>query len=230
MTGRVLLAVIFVLFFCISPLSAGEAQTAPHLDNAKLTVDEPHLHRKPEVSRKLIINERYEYYDIQGATIAELERQMRQHGTRLNNGKVYAALTTWDIRYTYGITERADKYSIDSVMTDISVVYRLPNRLPVATVNSELLSEQWEQYLLHLKEHEYGHKEIAVRAAAEINQTLAVLGSFNSREQLKREAKRQVAGLFKRLKELQITYDDETNHGIKQGAVLAARQAEPDKM
>lgn len=225
MTGRPLLPIIFALFCYVSPLSAGDAQPSPHVQSAKLNVDDkPRPHRKQEVSRRLIINERYEYYDIQGANIAELERQMRQRGTRLNNGKVYAALTTWDIRYTYEISEHADNYSIDSVITDISVVYRLPNRLPVATVNSALLSEQWERYLLHLKEHEYGHKQISVKAAAEINQTLAGLGSFNSREQLQREAKRQVAALFKRLKELQITYDDETNHGIKQGAVLAASE------
>lgn len=222
MTGRRLFRIVFVLLFCASPVLAGEANTSSNLEVAKNSADDnPFRQNRQEASRKLRIEESYAFYDIEGTSVAELKQQMRQGGTRWNDGKVYAALTTWDIRYNYEITEEAGNYSIKSAETDISVVYLLPNRIAAADAAPEPLAGQWETYMKHLREHEYGHKDISVKAAAEINLALAALRGFSSREKLEKEVKRLVAAKFKRLKELQIAYDDETSHGIKQGAILA---------
>jgi predicted secreted Zn-dependent protease len=222
LTGRHLFRIIFVLLFSASPLLAGEANSYQHPRDAKYSADDNSFrHKSHGASCRLRIDENFEYYDIEGTTIAELKQQMRQGGTKWDDGKVYAALTTWDIRYNYEITEKAGTYSIKSVATDISVVFHLPNRIAVAAA-PELLAGQWETYMENLMEHEYGHKDISVKAAAEINQTLASLESFSSKEKLDNEAKRLVAAKFKRLKELHIAYDEETRHGIMQGAILVA--------
>jgi len=221
MSWNSLLQIIFVLLFCASTLLAGEANTSRKHHDVKVKVDDKPFRLKiREASRKLRIEESYSFYDIEGASIDELKLKMRLGGTRWNDGKVYAALTTWDIRYNYEITEEAGQYSIKSVVTDISLVYRLPNRIAVPVADSELLALQWETFMKHLKEHEYGHKDISVKAAAEINQTLASLAGFNSREELDKEAKRLAKAKFKQLKKLHVDYDDDTNHGIKQGAIL----------
>lgn len=223
MTWRCLLRIIFVLLFCASPLLADEANTSNKLHAVISTNDDkPSRQKIREASRKLRIEENYSFYDIEGASIDELKLKMRLSGTKWNDGKVYAALTTWDIRYNYEITGEAGNYSIKSVVTDISLVYRLPNRIPIPAADSELLAIQWETFMKHLKEHEYGHKDISVKAAAEINQILASMGSFKSREELDKEAKRLAKATFRKLKKLHIDYDDDTNHGIKQGAILIA--------
>lgn len=222
MTGRCLLPIVFALFFCASPTLAGVANSSEHLHVVKNSADENLFRQKSqEVPRAVRLDESYDFYDIEGSSVAELKQQMRQAGTKWNDGKVYAALTTWDIRYHYDITEEAGTYSLKSVVTDISVVYHLPNWTDVASAAPELAG-QWETYMKHLMEHEYGHKDLSVKAAAEISQALAELGSFSSKEQLEKNVKRLVEAKFKRLKELQIAYDDETRHGIQQGAVLAA--------
>ena len=203
MTGRRLLRVIFVLLFCASPLLAGESDTSKNLQVAKIiTDDNPFQQKRQEVPRKLRINENYSFYDIKGTNVSELKREMRQGGTKWNDGKVYAALTTWDIRYNYDITSEAGKYSIKSVVTDIDVVYHLPNRIAVAAAASGQLSGQWKTYMDRLKEHEFGHKDISVKAATEINEILAGLGSFSSKKELQKEAKRLVEAKLKQLKEL----------------------------
>jgi len=222
LTGRHLFGIIFVVIFSASPLLADEADLYQHPHDEKNSADENSFqHKRHGASCRLRIDESFEYYDIEGSNISELKQQMRQRGTKWNDGKVYAALTTWDIRYNYEITEKAGIYSVKSVATDISVGFHLPNRIAVAAT-PELLAGQWDKYMQNLIEHEYGHKDISVKAAAEINQTLASLESFSSKEKLDNEAKRLVAAKFKRLKELHIAYDEETRHGIKQGAILVA--------
>ena len=222
MTWRPFVTLLVLLLCCVVPLLPTEAHTFEGTQLAKLSLDDlQQPHRSREASRTLKINETFEFYDIKGSSIAELEQQMRLHGTSWDDGKVYAAVTSWDIRYHYEIAEEAGNYSIDSVVTDVFVIYRLPRMAASSSLDSGPLSQQWETYLKHLKEHEYGHKEISLKAAAEINQSLAELGSFSSKGALKKEAKRLVAIALKRLKQLQVAYDEETRHGVQQGAVLA---------
>lgn len=222
MTGRRLFPIVFALFFCASPMLVGAANTSENPHIVKYNADENPLRQKSqEALRTVRLVENYDFYDIEGSSIAELKQQMKQGGTKWSDGKVYAALTTWDIRYHYETVEKAGKFSLKSIVTDISVVYHLPNWTTVAVAAPELAG-QWELYMEHLREHEYGHKDISVKAAEEINQALAELGSFSSKEQLEKEAKRLANAKFTRLKELQIAYDDETDHGIQQGALLVA--------
>lgn len=216
MAGSRIVLISFVLFFYVSPLLAGETNRSKDLQVAKNSADIFSRQNREEIPRKLRIDENYVFYDIEGTSIAELNQQMRQVGNKWNDGKTYAALTTWEIRYNYDTIEEGDNYSIKSVVTDVSVVYHLP-RIAVASAAPEL----WETYMKNLKVHELGHKDISVKAADEINQTLAALGSFRSKTELEREANRLVKAKFKQLKELHIAYDDDTNHGIKQGAILA---------
>ena len=72
----------------------------------------------------------------------------------------------------------------------------------------------------HLKRHEFGHKDIAVKAAAQINEILASLGSFSNQSKLKKEAIRRTEEKFRDMKQVQIQYDQDTRHGETQGAVL----------
>lgn len=223
-TGRHLVRIIFVLFFIASPVLASGADLYQHSHAKNSAVENPFQRKRHGASCRLSINESFEYYDIEGSNISELKQQMRQGGTKWNDGKVYAGLTTWDIRYNYETTEKAGIYSVKSVATDIAVVFHLPNRIADVAA-PELLAGQWDRYMQNLLEHEYGHKDISVKAAAEIIQTLASLENFSSKEKLDNEAKRLVAAKFKRLKELQIAYDEGTRHGIMQGAILV--ESEP---
>lgn len=211
-----------VLFFCAAPVLADEGNVSDIQTAKNSDAEIPLLkYKMGGASRKLRIDEKYDFYDIKGTSIAELIQQMKQGGTKWNDGKVYAALTTWDIQYDYKIMEKNGSYWIKSVITDISVVYILPNRVPAAADTPDLQASQWGKYMDHLKEHEYGHKDISVKTAAEINEALASLGSFSSKTDLNKRAKLLVEAKFKQLKKLQIAYDEETRHGITQGAILA---------
>jgi predicted secreted Zn-dependent protease len=176
------------------------------------------LQIKSEMPPQVKVTENFEYYDIDGASPDELRAQMKRNGTTWNDGRVYAALTTWDIRYHYDITGTDGTYRLSSIGTDVSIIFHMPRLTPVKA--GEQLSLSWNNYLEHLKTHEFGHRDIAVDTAREIYQSLAALGSFSSKTELDNEAKSLIKARFKHLKEAQIDYDAQTHHGIKQGAVL----------
>ena len=177
--------------------------------------------KKQEATRRLLINESYKYYDIEGRNVEELRLQMKQHGTKWNDGKVYAALTTWDIKYDYDVASEGGKFFIKSADTKIGVVIHLPRRQEDATHTEQLIG-QWDKFMKNLREHEIGHRDLAVKAAGEVNEILVNLGSFDSKSDLAKEAKRLVQAKLKAMKEIQVAYDKDTRHGIKQGAVLSS--------
>lgn len=202
--------------FCAAPVFA--VQTG--IETMKMAkYDEKNLFqlKRPEVA--LDLKEKHEYYDIRGASLAELRKQMKENGTRWNDDHTYAALTTWNIKYNYDINESGGNYFIASVNTKLDVVYRYP-RLASAAGMPEQVAGKWSSYMGNLIIHETGHKDIAVKAAADLNAALSSLGTFASRRELNKTVDRVVEARLKTLKEDQIRYDAETHHGEEQGAIL----------
>ena len=173
---------------------------------------------RQDISYDLKVRERYQFYDISGKTPSELRNQIKQNGTKWNDGNVYSGLTTWDIKYRYDISHDNGRCFINSATTKVDILYRLP-RLLSAGSDPEL-TVLWSNYLGHLTDHEFGHKDLAVKTASEINEMLASLGSFSSEDELEAEVRRRAGEKFKRLKEVQVEYDHETRHGETQGAIL----------
>lgn len=173
---------------------------------------------RPEASCELKVKERYEYYDIDGSTVPELKKQMKHNGTRWGDGRTYAAVTTWDLHFDYDTTEDDGRCSVKSAQTRVDIVYHLPRWTPAASAAS--LAPEWGNYITHLKTHEFGHKDIAVKIAAEINEVLASLQNFRNQTALEREAKRLTDEKLRALNDLQVEYDARTRHGETQGAVF----------
>ena len=175
-------------------------------------------HSGPQVSCELTVSEKYDLYDVDGASADQLRRQMRQHGTKWNDGATYAAETSWDIRYGYDVFIEDGRCSVKSVKTDVDIVYHLPHL--ASSASGSQLTVLWDDFLGHLMRHEFGHKDIAVKTAGEINEILASLGSFSSQSALEQEATRRTEEKFNSMKEGQIAYDHDTRHGETQGAML----------
>lgn len=212
---------VLMLFFSALPLKSQGADSKDRFKIAKTDRKEYMSGiKKHDISRELKINEHFIYYDIEGSNSDELRLQMRQNGTKWKDGKIYAALTTWDIRYKYDVVSENGRYTIKTVNTDISIEYIFPRKVGATSTTSDALTVQWKKYMDSLMEHEIGHKDLAVKTAGEINETLESLGGFDSRSELDSEAGRQVQAKLKKLKEIQIEYDNHTKHGEKQGAVL----------
>ena len=196
-------SVVATLIFCSSTLFAGDGGS---------------------VMCELNVRERYEYYDIIGNNIDELQKQMNKNGTRWHDGIVYTGLTSWKIDYVYDITSKNGRYAVKSASTKVDIVYRMP-RMRLAVPDLELTA-LWNGYQERLQHHEFGHKDLAVKAASEVNEILATMPSYGSADELAQEVTRRAEEKFKRLKQIQVAYDHETRHGETQGAVLPSGNAQ----
>ena len=175
---------------------------------------------RPDVSCELKVRERYEFYDVVGSTLADLQREIKENGTRWNDGRTYAAVTSWDIRYDYDVVNEGGSCAVRSVKTEVEIVYHLPRMISSRGLD---LTELWDRYMARVKVHEYGHRDLAVKAAGEINEALATLPKFKSERELEKEARRVADEKLERMTRAQVAYDEQTRHGETQGAVLAAK-------
>jgi len=206
-------------FICAAPVLGEEGNGTRNIQLAKFVENTQSLQKESEPPPKVKIRENFDYYEIDGKTSDELRAQMKQHGTAWNDGKVYAALTTWDIRYHYDIDSAGGRYALSAVSTDVDIVFHLPKLITSAKTPEQLVSS-WDSYFRNLKTHEFGHRDIAVAICREICQALNSLGSSSSKSELDHEAQDLIKAKFQKLRETQIQYDLETRHGKNQGAVL----------
>jgi predicted secreted Zn-dependent protease len=203
---------------CATPVFGDGGTASGTINVAKFVEQSTPVLRRPEATPRAKVTEKFNLYEIDGSTPDELRAQMKRNGTTWNDGKVYAALTTWDIRYHYEIKSLNGRYYLDSITTDVDIVFHLPRLVPQKA--SEQLAASWNDYLTHLKTHEYGHRDIAVGIGEEIYQVLSSLGSAPSRKELDETATKLVRAKFQQLKQAQVDYDQETHHGKLQGAIL----------
>ncbi|HBA87255.1 MAG TPA: hypothetical protein DCZ75_04485 [Geobacter sp.] len=200
--------IAFIVTLCSSSLFAGDFGSA---------------NLKQGVSCELRVKERYQFYNITGKTPDDLRKQMKQNGTKWNDGIVYSAQTTWDIHFSYDVSRENGRYGVKSANTRLEIIYYLPRM--VATDADPELTLLWHDYLGCLQSHEFGHKDIAVKTATEINEILASIPSYQTEDELAQEITRRTEEKFKRLKDSQVEYDHETRHGETQGAILRSAPA-----
>jgi predicted secreted Zn-dependent protease len=208
-----------IAFLCATPVLGEEGNGTHGIQLAKFVEQSQPLPKQQEIPPQVKVKEVFDYYDIDGTTPDELRAQMKRNGTAWNDGRVYAALTTWDIHYHYDITSSNGGYALSAIGTDVDIVIHFP-RLKASAKTSQQLTASWNTYLENLKTHEFGHRDLAIGIGQEIYQALSSLGSSASKSDLDREAQRLVKAKFQKLKEVQVAYDVETHHGKKQGAVL----------
>ena len=218
MAARLTCIICFCILYTL-PVLAEEGDATRRFKIAKYEDGNQLPLKKSEILTDIKVKENIQYYDIDGLTESDLLAQMKLNGTKWNDGKVYAALTSWNIRYDYDITLLEGRYYISSIKTDVDIVFQLP-RLVSSARTPATLTDAWKTYLGNLTKHEDGHRDIAVSTGQEIYQILASIGSFTTGSELDAEARRLVKAKLQRLKQAQMEYDTETRHGKTQGAVL----------
>jgi predicted secreted Zn-dependent protease len=180
--------------------------------SAKKIINEDNLPKnivksnKPEISLNIITN----YYNIQGLTENDLRRQMNTFGPTDSYGR-YDAYTKWDITWTKTCN------GLPSV--GVKIVFTYPQWLKPDNPDSNLESK-WTRYIEALKNHESGHRDIAIRAAQEIMDTLYNLAKTNNCIEQSQRVTTLGNNIIDKYKQEEIKYDNLTNHGNSQGAVF----------
>jgi predicted secreted Zn-dependent protease len=173
----------------------------------------------PPEARGPKVRTTYEYYDVDGRSAPDIRRKLNTHGVRWTDGKVYDAVTRWYVRWNYRYENTADGCRIASVITRVEVVIKMP-RWTAVDEASETLRDKWQHYFDALREHELGHRDFGVRAAAEIEDAVARMEPGQDCLSLGEAANAIGHRILEKYRQEEIAYDLKTRHGYTQGAVF----------
>jgi predicted secreted Zn-dependent protease len=173
----------------------------------------PHASAEPEVRVD------YEYYEIHGETAEALRQAMNVQGVVWKDGNTYDAFTSWNVSWTFERRLGRKGCTLQSVRTVVKVTQRFPKWKDRSYAPPDL-RDRWNAYMKALKEHEDGHKDLAVRAAGEIEAFLVDLPPSPSCEDLIIRANASAMKILEKYKNLEEAYDEATGFGETQGAVF----------
>lgn len=166
------------------------------------------------------VKKQYRYYSIAGNTAAELRSQMNQLGPfDSGEGRRYDARTDWYVRWFYRYINQNQQCQINNVNTHVDVIITLP-RWEASTGASRSLRVEWERYITALQLHEDGHGINGIHAGQHIYQALWSLPAYPSCEALKAAVEATVQKTVRIYNQKDLAYDQQTQHGLIQGAAF----------
>ena len=165
----------------------------------------------------LVLDSHERYYDVTGASAAELRDAMRRHGPR-DAGGHGDAVTVWNLEWTYGERRTADGCALRDVRVTLAVTVTLPRWEPPADAPRRLV-DAWRRFLERVQVHEAGHRAVAERYARTLAATLTGLRAPTC-DAVWDEAQRTGTRVVDEGRAANRAYDVETKHGQTQGVVL----------
>lgn len=206
----------------IAAAHAPETARATELASLNFTV----VHPAERWSSAPRVRETYDTYNVHGTSIPELRAGLSRNGVRMNNGDIYDALTSWDVKWEYDYDRSHGGCSVDDFRAVVDVTIRYPRLVSNDNVPAPV-AVAWDDYLRSLIRHEQDHRDIAVAAAERLIRAATALLPAATCADLDRAVEVLGRAFMKQLTLDQQTYDAETNHGAMQGAVLPEHSSAP---
>jgi predicted secreted Zn-dependent protease len=160
----------------------------------------------------------YAYYDIDGATEADIRGQITALGPRDNFG-TWGASTRWNVDWSYPYAVGPAGCSAGPVVVQLGVTVTLPRWNTPGQAPGRLVAN-WQRFSAAVLDHENGHRDIALQGASELAQALAALPTAATCADFERTARATGEAVVAQYNRQQIFYDQVTHHGATQGAVF----------
>jgi len=150
-----------------------------------------------------------EYYDVTGASFAELRDEMRATGVDGWAG------TTWThVKYEFTVRQGPEGCRIDSVNAVFDARVRLP-RWANRRAAPDDQQQAWDAWFPGLQRHEEGHVRIGRDAAARVERVVWDTPAAASCAEVTAHAKARASAVLVDLRREQEEYDLRTDHGRK---------------
>lgn len=166
-----------------------------------------------------VVTETYEYYEIKGNSEEQLRNEMCRNGCKWKDGKTYDSVTNWHVTWDYDYDQAPQTCAADSFRATVNITFRYPKWVRTGDVPGQLAAK-WDSFMKSLVEHEAGHRDMAVEAAAELSRDVAGLPPAPTCEELDRTVRSLCHERLKKLNNDAKEYDEATRHGSVQGAVF----------
>lgn len=158
------------------------------------------------------------YYTVTGATIREIHESFRQSRPWRAKSSL-DALTVWTVNWRFSVASSGSACRVSTFSTATTITITLP-RWIAPTNAGDFVKTEWQRYIKALGEHEYGHAQFGLIAAAEVQKQLKTAGEDPNCESLKQRLNSLCQNVVKAYKQQDDAYDQRTEHGATQGARL----------
>jgi predicted secreted Zn-dependent protease len=169
--------------------------------------------------KDVTFSENYDYYQIYGATVSELQEEVNTKGPEDFDGRVWA-YAAWNINWNYPFkTENGRCVLYEPIEVTINVTYTLPKWDKPNNASPDLTSK-WDKFYKNLVIHEKGHKDIALNIARLIFHDFQNMKSYQNCDIFLSELDKTGYGYIDKAHDEDKKYDLDTGHGITQGAIF----------
>lgn len=170
---------------------------------------------------KINISTSETFYDIEGETEDELRDQMNSLGYLTDDGERFDANTDWRYTWNVNFTETSDECKVnpDTIELSLTLTYYLP-RWSNSQGAPQSLINKWNKYMTALLEHEHHHGKIATDGTQTIYNAILNTPAESSCSTLEETVNAAAHDAVEEIRAEQNAFDDETNHGMNEGAVF----------
>ena len=167
------------------------------------------------------------YYSITGGTLGEIRQSLWQSRPWKNKSTV-DGMTDWRIEWRYQVAPSNGACQCSSFTTKTTITttlphWKAPTNAPPAVTNA------WVRYFTALAKHEAGHAQLALDAVAEQHARISELTEEPACAALKKKIDDLAGKIMDDYRKRDKEYDQRTEHGIKQGAVLFGLRPRVDR-
>jgi predicted secreted Zn-dependent protease len=165
------------------------------------------------------------YYFVTGANFHELRHSMNAaRPPRLT--PPMAGLTEWELSWQFAVAPSTGGCRCVSFTTRLVITTTLPFWRVPTNASPELVAA-WPGYFSALALHEAGHTQVALAALAETHRRIKSLRDDPDCRDLRTKINKLLLGVIDSYREMDRNYDEWTEHGVKQGAVLQYTLPDP---
>jgi len=158
------------------------------------------------------------HYAVVGGDLRQIQRSMdRARPWKREHSQV--AVTQWHIRTRFAVASFQGRFRCSGFNTQTTIRITMPRWREAESMSAEVRSE-WARFHDALLEHEAGHGQIAMTAAAEMHRRVGTVRTESDPETLKQRVEQLVAQITDEYRERDAEYDRLTQHGATQGARL----------
>lgn len=165
------------------------------------------------------------YYPVGGTTVREIYRSLR-YNRPWKTTSDHDGSTAWRVDWTFSVNESGNKCRLGSISTRTTIAVTLPRWTGPTNATAEV-RRAWQRYITALRQHEAGHGQFALAAAAEIQKRAREFGEDANCPALRQKINSLCQTIVEQHRAREKEYDERTKHGVTQGAVLS-REPEGD--
>ena len=167
------------------------------------------------------------YYAVTGSDVRELHQSFR-NARPWRDTSGHDGFTVWTINWQFSTSYYGALCRLTTFTTTTAINITLP-RWIMPTNASDSLKTEWARYIQALGQHEYGHAQLALAAAAEMQKGVKQVAEDASCDTLKQRLGSVCDGILQKYKQMDDAYDQRTEHGIAQGARLGRGPKEGER-